>query len=341
MDKTITILFTCCQAQYCDGIFQSIRNNEDGKKFRIIGTDMNEAKFNYHNLDAIYKVPASKSEEYLQAILDVCDKEKVDIVIPMYTHEINEFYENRHLFAEKGILIKVSNGEGLTVANDKAKMTMFLAENGLNAPKHFVCMTAITLLINMMENENIDFIAKVPNECSSNGIYHIGSFKNMIMSQSEIEDMFKDKNAMYLIEEYLPNKEYAVDMLFDHGKCLCGVVREQVDIKNSIPSYAVVVKKDDVYEQCRLLGEKLKLDGNIGFDLKCDNNDVPYIIDVNPRYSATTSLATAAGINLAYLGIKHLLGEPIDKQQEPIIGTAIKRITKSLFYDADGKEVAV
>mgnify|MGYP000599909803 CR=1 FL=1 len=42
-----------------------------------------------------------------------------------------------------------------------------------------------------------------------------------------------------------------------------------------------------------------------GFDLKENSDGVPYIIDINPRLTATVSLIQKAGLNLPYYGYRY------------------------------------
>ena len=81
-------------------------------------------------------------------------------------------------------------------------------------------------------------------------------------------------------------------------------------------------------EVCRLL----HLDGNVGFDVKVDEYGNPFIIDINPRYTATISLSAHAGLNLAYYGFLHSLGRELPAEfPKERIGARIERRLADYF----------
>lgn len=54
------------------------------------------------------------------------------------------------------------------------------------------------------------------------------------------------------------------------------------------------------------------LEGNIGFDLRERADGSPFIMECNPRATAGIPVFAKAGVNLPYLAVKRLLGEPFE-----------------------------
>ena len=113
--------------------------------------------------------------------------------------------------------------------------------------------------------------------------------------------------------EFLPGVEYTVDLLTDHGKTIYIAGRRNTTSLLSIAQTSVVEKKDSVYKLCEDIVRKQNLDGNIGFDFMLDENDTPWLTDLNPRVTATIILYAGAGMNFPYLRVKQLLGETLPK----------------------------
>lgn len=135
--------------------------------------------------------------------------------------------------------------------------------------------------------------------------------------------------------EYLPGVEYTVDLLAEHGKTLYIAGRRNTTSSLSIAQTSVVEKKDSAYQLCEDIVRELELDGNIGFDFMLDENDMPWLTDLNPRVAATIILYAGAGLNLPYLRVKQLLGEVMPKVDIKY-GTKLIRKYWDILYDEQG-----
>ena len=66
-----------------------------------------------------------------------------------------------------------------------------------------------------------------------------------------------------------------------------------------------------------------------------DENDTPWLTDLNPRVTATIILYAGAGMNFPYLRIKQLLGEELPKI-ELKYGTKLVRKYWDVLFDENG-----
>jgi carbamoyl-phosphate synthase large subunit len=72
-----------------------------------------------------------------------------------------------------------------------------------------------------------------------------------------------------------------------------------------------IVKENDVIHYCNEIVQSLGLHGNIGVQVKRDQNNIPLILEINPRLQGTVVHCTGAGVNLPYYGVKMALQEKI------------------------------
>ena len=86
----------------------------------------------------------------------------------------------------------------------------------------------------------------------------------------------------------------------------------------------VIVDEPSVTGLCEEVVRELKLDGNIGFDLKAREDGTPMIMECNPRITAGIPFFAEAGVNLPYLCVKKLLGEALPAEK-PVYGKIIRR----------------
>ena len=86
---------------------------------------------------------------------------------------------------------------------------------------------------------------------------------------------------------------------------------------------------------CEDIVRELNLDGNIGFDFMLDENDTPWLTDLNPRVTATIILYAGAGMNFPYLRVKQLLGEELPEVSLKY-GTRLVRKYMDVLYNENG-----
>ena len=82
----ITVLLTGAGAPGAPSIIQSLRIVKE-RKIRIIGVDMNPDSVGFSMVDNHYIVPPAGSDEFIDSIIQICNKKHVDVIIPLVTRE--------------------------------------------------------------------------------------------------------------------------------------------------------------------------------------------------------------------------------------------------------------
>lgn len=99
--KECTVLMTGCGAPGAPGIIRCLRKNGE-RDIRIVAVDRNENAGARDLVDAFYSVPSAEKEDFLPAVLDICRRESVQIVIPIVTRELMKFARARAEFEALG-----------------------------------------------------------------------------------------------------------------------------------------------------------------------------------------------------------------------------------------------
>ncbi|MBE5737094.1 MAG: ATP-grasp domain-containing protein [Clostridiales bacterium] len=353
--RDITVLLTAAGSPSSPGLVQCLKCNGE-RNVRIIGVDMSTDPTIKQLVDEVYLVPAVSAYDYIDALLEICKKEKVDILIPGISQELPQLQTRRTEFEQIGTLVSVSSGEGLLIANDKIKLYQFMQENGFSIP-NFRTAKNIDEFINACREigyPNKPICVKMRDGSGSRGIRLIDPKKSrfdIFMNEkpnsffTTYEDMLsilKETENMpeLMVMDYLPGKEYSVDLLADNGKVLYMVGRESNVIVASIPQTATLTPNEKAYEISRKIVETLKLDGNIDLDFKFDENGLPQLMEINPRLAATLSVIAAGGVNLLYLRVKQLLHEKLP-YLDVQYGVKLRRRYHELFCDEQGNPVTI
>ena len=333
--RDVTVLITACGNVYMPGTAASIKNNGE-RNVRLIGADMNHDDTILQMFDQYYQVPRGDDPSYADAILDICIKEKVDVVIPIMSVELETLAKNADRFAAAGVALSVSDLEPLRIANDKLALLKFMQENGIPTAR-FCEVNCVADVDKALEEVGIPVVFKTTEGSGSRGmriidpsksrfdiLFHEKPTSAYVTLQDFKETLQEGQMPQMLAMEYLPGHEYTVDMLCDHGKVLYSLCRRGLNVQTSIILDGIVEDKPEITGLCNQVAEKLKLTGNIGFDVKERADGTPVIMECNPRATAGVSEIEASGVNLLYLNIKRCLGEEIP-ELTPKYGVIMKR----------------
>jgi len=340
--RDVTVLITACGNVYMPGITDSIRNNGE-RKIRLIGADMNHDDTILQMFDQYYQVPRGDDPGYADVILDICRKEQVDVVIPIMSVELVTLAKNREEFEKAGVTLSVSSLEALKIANNKLALFEYMRENDIPAPK-FCPVNTVADVDPAIECVGLPVVFKTNEGSGSRGmriidpgksrfdiLFHEKPTSAYVTLKDFKETLQEGDMPKMLAMEYLPGHEYSVDLLCDNGKVLYGLCRRGLNVQTSIILDGVVEDKPEIIRLCSQVAEKLKLTGNIGFDVKERADGTPVIMECNPRVTAGISEFTASGVNLLYLNIKRCLGEPLP-ELTPRYGVIMKRRYQEMYW---------
>ncbi len=352
--RDITVLLTGCGAPGAPGIINCLHKVTE-RKIRIVGVDMNENAGGRGMVDAFYVVPAATDPKFIDAVLDVCRKENVDVIEPIVTKELVQFAKSKKRFEEIGVKIVVMDADILDLVNNKARLlekckaaglptadfrvatSVEEVEKGcaeLGYPKKAVCVKAA-------QGDGSRGVRLVDPNISRYDLFFNSKPNSMYISYDELIKVLSEKPQIpeMMVMEYLPGTEYSVDFLADNGEVIYAVCRRGLSVVTSNMMSLEISDNPKVIELCAQVVKALKLSGSFGFDLLCSEGDVqPYVAEINPRLTAGVVSCAAAGVNLPYLGIKRLLGEELP-DCKPVIGTRMSRRYQEEFFDPQGRKI--
>lgn len=351
--KDITILLTGAGAPGAPSIIKCYRKNGE-RKIRIIGVDANAMANGRKLVDVFYQVPPAKDDGFIDAIFEICQKEKVQVVVPIVTRELMKFALAKDRFATVGIQVAVMDADVLNIVNNKAHLLAKLKELGIDHPAFITCQTvdevqcackelgypANPVVVKGAEGNGSRGVRIVDAQKSMYDLFFNEKPTSMYMSYHDVLNALSERENIpeMLVMEYLPGQEYGVDALCDNGKVIAIAGRYNNVVSSSIPQGCVIEYRKEPIKVATQIIEKLGIDGNINFDFKYDSRNKVQLIEINPRLSATITAYAPKGINFPYLRIKQLLGEelPPCRVNE---GVVMQRRYSEVFFDQDGREL--
>lgn len=319
----ITVLITGSGAPGIKGTLYSLKNNFDGRTIRTVGTDANENAIGRFLCDVFYKIPHASNPAYLSCLMDVCKKEKVDVVLPQNTAELLILAQNKNLFEDIGSIVAISDKQSIEIANDKFQLIKIAEKIGIPTTKSYLVDTFDELLkySQQLGWPEKAVVIKPPNSNGMRGVriikesidlkYLLYNEKpsNLYVKMDYLEKILGSSFPPLMIMDYLPNEEYTVDLLKANN--LITIPRIRNSIKSGITFEGTITDNSAIIEYSELLADKIGLEYAFGFQFKLDEYNVPKIIESNPRIQGTMVLSTFAGANIIYGAVKYALKEPI------------------------------
>jgi predicted ATP-grasp superfamily ATP-dependent carboligase len=131
-----------------------------------------------------------------------------------------------------------------------------------------------------------------------------------------------------LFQQFLTGKREAVSFLYAHGDVYARFAQWAKRTSpplggNSVLRQSIAVPPD-IGGHAESLVREINLEGYSEVEFRRDAAGVPYLMEINPRLSASVEVAVRAGVDFPYLVYQWASGEPIDRVAEYRIGGWIR-----------------
>ena len=323
---------------------KSFRNNGE-REIRIVGVDMNQGGIGPYIADVCYQVPPRRDPRYLETILDICKKEKIDVYYALGEEEAIAAADNKLAFNALGTkVITPGTSEMLSIATNKCHWHDFFVKKGVPHANYreVNSIEMIAVAAHELGYPEQDIVFKPAVSKGGRGARIVTSknisdeYYSTVVSEPKISlECFLEMLSPLKIEgfksllamEYLPGTSYSVDVLSKNGEVLYAIPKIRISGSASNTVNGQVHLNSDAIELATAACKVFNFSFLQNYEMKLNNQGLPMIYDINPRGGASLSLCTAAGVNIAYYAIKMALGERIPNV---IIKDKIKMIR---FYD--------
>jgi carbamoyl-phosphate synthase large subunit len=321
----ITVLITGGGAPGIAGTVYSLRNPWETREIRVVCVDMNAEAVGAHLADRFYRIPSAREPGFVDALIEVCTREGVDVVLPQVTAELPILASRKADLATLGIRVAVSDADAIDCANDKHQLADIARTLGVAVPQETLVSDWSTLAQAAAElgYPHVPFAVKQPRGNGMRGFRAV--FAKLDRRRAFYEDkpdssrvdlddlhtMLGESFPPLMVMEYLGGLEHSVDLLADSERVYAVVPRERNQIRSGITFDARVVDQRQIIADSTTLAHGLRLTHAFGFQFKEDAKGQPKLLECNPRVQGTMVASTMAGANIIYGAVKLALGEPV------------------------------
>jgi carbamoyl-phosphate synthase large subunit len=302
MPETVNILMTCIGRRV--SLLNSFRRAmaELGVRGHIYGSDWSGMAPAFYEADEGFIVPGINAPHYVDAILEICRRKKVGLVIPLVDPELMALAKARDRFAAEGVCAVVSSPRVVEICRDKEKTCRFLRTAGIGSPKVFSFQEAM--------KGPFPLIAKARAGSSAKNVRQIHS--------AAVLDRLHRSKVDYVLQEYVEGHEFTVDIYAGlDGVPRVAVPRERLQVRAGEVIRGRTVRHEKIIREAMSLVEALaECRGVITAQCRLTAEGDPKFFDVNPRFGGGVPLAIRAGADFPRWIIEEHLGRKPDIRPE-------------------------
>ncbi len=304
--KEVNILISGAGGAAAVGAIKSLRMAK--VDIKITATDSNSLSAGFYLADNYYVVPPALDKMFMGEIRKIIEKEKIDLIMPTSGFDILPLSFKKEELEKMGVTCFFSDYPVVKVCDSKYK---FYTKIEGKFP-----VGAFSLHHNV--GQDYPVIVKPIYGKGSRDTYLCRSEKTMVHIMARHENM--------LVCEYLPGKEYTIDVLSDlNGRALCAVPRERIETKAGVSSKGRVIVDKEIEGLAMALAKFLGLKGPSCMQMKRDKDDVLCFLEVNPRMGGGTIMAALARVNIPHLILKLYNGDTISEGDLTFKDTTVLR----------------
>ena len=296
------VLVTAAGSIVAQGIIKSLKL---AQRYSIVAADMSPLAAGLWRCDAGVLVPAVSSPDYVEGIIKICNDSGIEAIFCGSDDELLALAgAKQEIESRTGAKLMTGSLDVLEVARDKWLTYEFCRKNGLDCAP-----SALPEDRREFAREfGFPLVVKPREGYGSLHFYVANSEDEMDGAISRIEQV----GWRPLIQKYLAGDEFTTGVTIDRNR---RYAMSSISIKKTIKHGQTYKAFIDDYRDVRRSAEQVALKlgaaGSINVQARMEG-DLPAVIEINPRFSATCPMRAAAGVNEPDIVFRNaVLGEEV------------------------------
>ncbi len=272
----------------------------------VIATDCSNLAPAIYEADKYYIVPRINDPGYIEIIIDICKKEKIDTLISLIDPELSLISKNIEKFRQINVNPIISDYDKVEMCFDKYKMYEFLTNNNFRIIKSYIDKETFYKDLDENKIKFPVFVKPVKGSASLN--------INKVNSKEELEDIWKASENL-MIQEFMNGQEYGADVYIDmiSNELVSIFIKKKLKMRAGETDKSVSAKNQELFELIKKFVKKAGFKGIIDIDIFEVNNKY-YISEVNPRFGGGYPHAYECGVNVPKMIINNIKGNKNEEQ---------------------------
>ncbi len=333
--RPLTVLVTAAGVPGSAALIRALRENGE-REIRVVGTDMAELAIGRHLCDSFHVVPGGADPGFVEALLAVCERERVDAVLPQSSYELPALAAARERF-EAAVL--VASPDAVRRSNDKAETYALLDSIGAPGPAWRLARgrDEVRVAADALGYPGEDVAVKPLESSGSRGFRVLSAnadpLEQLLTNRPGVapalvlEELLtllpEEGGPQLLVMELARGRERTIDGIAREGRIVLGHPKTREAMRAGLAMYFETLEDPWLLDVASAIVGELALDHFFNIQLVGDK-----VIEVNPRIS---TIVYQEDLNLPYLGVKFALGE-LDEDELAAHAARVRPTRRALRY---------
>jgi carbamoyl-phosphate synthase large subunit len=334
--KPITVLVSASGAPGSAALLRALRENGE-REVRLVGTDMGERAVGRLLCDAFHRVPAGSDPGFADAVREIVERERVDVVLPQSSFDLAGLAEHRDDFP---VPVLVSSPATIRRSNDKAACYELLHRIGVPAPafrrvrgagqveaaarelgypERPVCLKPV------FSSGSRGFRILDPTVDRARQLLEERPGSVSMRLEEAVELLPAEGGPELLVMELATGGERTIDGIADGSRVVLGHPKTRESMRAGLAMFFVTLEDPGLMEIADRIVAELRIEHFLNIQLVGE-----LVIEVNPRIS---TIVYQEDMNLPYLGVKRALGEISDPELAGLAARARPGRTALRYFD--------
>jgi len=262
--------------------------------FTTFAADYDPTAPSLYTADKGFIVPSvvDNPEKYIEALLNICKKEHIEVIVPLIDPELPILAKEKATFSNVGTVVLLSDYESVEIAADKYATYIFYKRAGLLSPKT-LNLDDKKLVKEEIEKDIFPALLKPRYGSAGKGIIKCPDIDcfNFFTSKLNFQN--------YILQKYVSGEEITIDIFGDGtGRLISAVQRKRLKIRGGEVERGITVKYPDLFEDAVNFSKKFKPFGTVNIQCFYDKQEGKrFYTEINARFGGGYPLAYHAGAN--------------------------------------------
>lgn len=273
-----------------------------GIDLMVYGADISDSAPALYFCDRTAIVPRIKSPDYIPFLLDFCQKEQIDALIPTIDTDLLILAQNADRFAAIGTRAVISAPDRIALCRDKRLTADYFRSVGLESPSptddaaHYC--------------DGFPAFIKPKDGSSSVFAYKVNDAQELSSYAAQVPD--------YIIQPFIAGTEYTVDIFCDFdGVPIFITPRIRLAVRAGEVLKTQIVQDRQIIAQMQQLLKDYKPCGAITVQLiRQESTGKDFYIEINPRFGGGAPLTMMAGADSAGALLQLLQGQHLTYRED-------------------------
>ncbi len=275
-----------------------------GIELTIIGADISNSAPALQFCDKAEIVCRISNTDYIPQLLSICEKEKIDCLIPTIDTDLLILSKNKQKFEQIGTKVLISRPDKIKLCRDKNYTADYFLSLGLKSPKPINSIKKYEKELEIGAQKFPAFI-KPKDGSSSINAYRVDTLEDLKLYAEKIQE--------YIIQPFISGREFTIDIFCDYeGNPVYITPRERLAVRAGEVLKTKITQNEQMIAEMHTLIADYKPCGQITVQLiQEEETGDNYYIEINPRFGGGAPLSIKAGADSAEAVLKMLNGEKL------------------------------